>query len=68
MNRFEIIIASPPDRERLVAEIWHNNILVAEINQEAESLEIELYKNEKLIFNLNEFLLALEDAKKALLK
>ena len=39
----EIIIASAPDREKLVVEIWDDNKMIAEINQEAERLELEVY-------------------------
>ena len=37
MSKFKIEISSVPDRENLVSEIWHNEILVAEINQENEN-------------------------------
>ena len=63
MKGFEILITSPPDRKKLVAEIWHNDILVAEINQEKENLEIGFYLNEKIKFDLDEFLKAAENAK-----
>lgn len=66
MNNFRIEIASVPDRENLVAEIWYDQTLVAEINQEMEELEIELYLNNKKKFKLNEFLEMLEIAKKKL--
>ncbi len=68
MKEFEILITSPPDRENLVAEIWYNEILVAEINQETEKLEIEFYLNDKIIFELDEFLEALEKAKIKIIK
>lgn len=63
MKSFEILITSPFDREYLVAEIWSNSDLVAEINQETDELEIEFYTNEKITFNLNAFLEALQNAK-----
>ena len=34
MKNFEITIASVPDMDDLVAEIWFQNHLIAEINQE----------------------------------
>ena len=40
---FRMVIASPPDRERLVAEIWVGNEHLAEINQESEACIVELY-------------------------
>lgn len=64
MKEFEILITSPPDREKLVAEVWHNKILVAEINQETGRLEIEFYLNEKIAFELDDFLEALVIAKR----
>jgi hypothetical protein len=64
MKEFEILITSPPDRENLVAEIWHNEILVAEINQETDNLEIEFYLNEKIAFELDDFLITLKIAKR----
>lgn len=63
MNKFKIELSSVPDRENLVVEIWHNEILVAEINQEADNLEIEFYLNEKIKFDLDDFLKAVENAK-----
>jgi hypothetical protein len=38
-----ISIASPPDREKLVAEIFFDNEQFAELNQESETLNIEVY-------------------------
>ncbi|MGJ1409064.1 hypothetical protein ACR78Z_05265 [Sphingobacterium thalpophilum] len=63
MSQFKIQLSSVPDRENLVAEIWYREILVAEINQEAEKLDIEFYVNEKMKFDLDEFLKAVENAK-----
>lgn len=68
MNKFKIEIASVPDRENLVAEIWHDEILVAEINQESEKLEIEFYLNEKTAFELDDFLETLKIAKSKMTK
>jgi hypothetical protein len=68
MSKFKIEISSVPDRENLVAEIWHNELLIAEINQENEILEIELYQSEKITFGLEEFLAILNSAKKELIE
>jgi hypothetical protein len=38
-----ISIASPPDRERLVAEIFFGDVQWAELNQESDILELEFY-------------------------
>lgn len=68
MSKFKIEISSVPDRGNLVAEIWYNEILIAEINQETEKLEIEFYLNEKITFELAEFLESLEIAKRKIMK
>lgn len=64
MKAFEIIIASPPDREKLVAEIWRSSKMIAEINQENEKLELEIYleKEESLKLDYKVFLEVLKDA------
>ncbi|MGF1670153.1 MAG: hypothetical protein ACFCU6_06875 [Balneolaceae bacterium] len=68
MKNFEILITSPPDREKLVAEIWHKDMHVAEINQEDENLEIQIYVAEKILsLPFNDFFHALEVAKDKLL-
>ena len=66
MRKFEIEIVSVLDRNKLVAEIWYEKKLIAEINQETESLEIELYAQEKVSLNYDEFLKTLEVAKNRL--
>jgi len=66
MSGYKIEIASVPDRERLVAEIWYAEKLVAEINQEKGNLEIEFYEFGKISFGLEEFIKILETAKKEL--
>lgn len=67
MSKFNIEISSVPDRKNLVAEIWYNEILVAEINQEKEKPEIEFYLIEKIAFELDDFFEALEVAKRKIL-
>jgi hypothetical protein len=42
-GELRICISSPPDRERLVAEIFLGNVQWAELNQEREDLELEFY-------------------------
>lgn len=42
-NGWRVTIASPPDRENLVAEIFIGDIQWAEINQRGEVLEVEFY-------------------------
>jgi hypothetical protein len=65
-NKFNIEITSVPDREHLVAEIWFDKNLIAELNTENSEIEVEIYPTEKLSFNLNEFMQVLEDAKQRL--
>jgi hypothetical protein len=66
MKKFDIQIASVPGREKLVAEIWFDNVLLVEINQENENLEVQLYPFNGKIFNQEEFLRTIEIAKKKL--
>jgi hypothetical protein len=42
-DNHRICISSPPDREKLVAEIFFGDTQWAEINQERKALEIEFY-------------------------
>lgn len=68
MNKLNIEISSVPDRNKLVAEIWYGNNLIAEINQESDYLEIELYPLQKVTLDYQEFLKILEDAKNRLIQ
>ena len=42
-DKHRICISSPPDREKLVAEIFFGDTQWAEINQERDALEVEIY-------------------------
>lgn len=42
-DTFRICISSPPDRDKLVAEIFFGDVQWAEINQEEDTLQIEFY-------------------------
>lgn len=42
-DRYRICISSPPDREKLVAEVFFGDMQWAELNQEGETLEVEFY-------------------------
>ena len=66
MSTFKIEITSVPDRNKLVAEIWLDDSLIAEINQEKGEFEIELYSVQNKVFKFDEFLAALEAGKKKL--
>jgi hypothetical protein len=68
MKQFLIEIASVPDREYLVAEIWYNEQMIAEVNQEKGDLVVEFYMKEKISFNYDSFCEALQQAREKLLK
>jgi hypothetical protein len=66
---FRISISSPPDRERLVADIFVGNTQWAELNQEQGSLTLELYPRQDgkpWVFDYEEVLIALQAAKERL--
>lgn len=63
---FEVLIASYPDRENLVAEIWYDNLLIAIVNKESEHLEIEFYLREQIAFEFDALFEALKIAKEKL--
>lgn len=42
-EKYRICISSPPDREKLVAEIFFDAVQWAEINQESQALGVEFY-------------------------
>jgi hypothetical protein len=68
MTDYEILITSVPDREKLVAEIWLSDEMIAEINQDGESLEIEFYPNNKIgnKYALDKFISKIIEAKEKL--
>ena len=68
MKTLTIEIVSPPDKENLVAEIWQDDQMIAEINQEKETLELEIYINKtgKIKLEFNNIIDTLKKAKKIL--
>jgi len=71
MKGFEIIIASLPDREKVVAEIYYNNVQWLEISQETDKLLIQFYphpRQEYWEFQFDEAMATLQEAKKNLLE
>jgi hypothetical protein len=66
MNKIIVEITSVPDRENLVAEIWHQEYLIAEVSREKEDLKIEFYTIHGQKLPLDEFLEALILAKNRL--
>lgn len=64
-----ITIASPDDRKRLVAELWSQGEIWAEVNQEKDELAIEIYPSKSgrpWQFTLAELERILEEAKQTL--
>ena len=68
MSKFNIELSSVPDRENLVAEIWYEKKMVAEVNKETEKFVIEFYLDEKKSFMLDEFFEVLENTKRRILE
>ena len=71
MGKFEILIASLPNRERLVAEIYYDNMYWVQISQEEEELVVQFYSHptEKYwTFPFEEALKVLEQARNKLLE
>jgi hypothetical protein len=69
-RKMSVDLASPPDREKLVAQILYNNEQWAEFNQESDSLVLELYPRQDgkpWAFSFDEALSALQNAKKRLI-
>jgi hypothetical protein len=70
MGKFRILIASVPNREQLVAEIYYDNEYWAEISQEEDDLVVQFYSHptEKYwTFPFEEALKVLEQARNNLL-
>ncbi len=70
MKHYKIEIASVPDKENLVAEIWYGEKMIAELSQESRGvLDLDLYSNGDKTTSLdyNDFIEALEIAKNRLL-
>jgi hypothetical protein len=69
MNDIKLEIASPPDREKVVIQFMVGNEQVAELNQETESLQLELYARtdgQPWTIDYSGFIRALLDAKEKL--
>lgn len=67
-----IQIASVPDREKLVAELWYGNEQWGEVSQECGIMKLEIYpkisENSFSIwsFDLSEVVVKLQEAQKSL--
>lgn len=70
-DKWRISISSPPDRNKLVAEIFFKGQQYAELNQEKEEMEIHIYsKRDGLHWELpyNDLIAVLVKAKEMLEK
>ena len=70
MNDFYITVASLPDREHLVAEIFYKEFQWVEISQECEELIIQFYPHPRQSyweFSYEEAIKILEEAKNKLM-
>jgi hypothetical protein len=70
-DNFDITVASLPDREELVAEIYYNHDQWVEISQEHEQLIVQFYaplNTNCWEFSFDQALETLKQAKKKLLK
>lgn len=45
LSEFQIQVASAPDREKCVVEVWHGDNQVCEVNEEYGQPVVELYPN-----------------------
>jgi hypothetical protein len=68
-KEMRICIVSPPDREKLVAEIIFDNEQWAELDQEDGTLNLEIYPRQSKEYwklSFDELIAALNEAKKRL--
>lgn len=70
-DKWRITVASPPDREMHVVEIFFGDLQWAEINQEHSALEVEFYSRpdgRPWRFPLQDAIVVLREAKSKLTK
>ena len=68
-NKLRVEIASPPDRERVVAQVMIGNEQWAEVNQENERLELEVYQRQDgppFVVDFDDAMTALAEARQKL--
>lgn len=71
MDKFRITIASLPDRERLVAEVFYEGVQWVEISQESDEVVVQFYSHPRKKhweFTYDEAVQVLEKAKNKLLE
>jgi hypothetical protein len=61
-----VLIASVPDREHVVVEIWRANVQIAEVSRTSDGDRLEIYfldaEDGRLVLDLPEFMESLEQA------
>ena len=70
MTDISLDLASPPDREKMVVQLMAGNEQVAEVNQESESLQIEIYGRQDgnpWVLDFDDLMLAFRDARAKLI-
>ncbi|WP_455666291.1 hypothetical protein [Phocaeicola sp.] len=70
MSELSIQILSVPHREKLIAEIQYNHYVIAEINQDHECAEIEIFSYDDFPISLpvDNFIEVIKEAKAKLLE
>lgn len=69
MPSFEVLIASPPDRIGVVAELWYGDQLWAELRHEGPDFLLEVYPppgGETWLFDAEEAIGAIREARERL--
>lgn len=66
MSEFEILVTSHPHFEKLVAEIWFRQKLVAVVSKEGSVPELQVFQAVVGMIPFEEFMNALENANKLL--
>jgi hypothetical protein len=64
-----ILITSPPDRQKVVAELWVDDVQIAEVSNDYDELRVEFYSApvpNQLSLSFTELIEALEQAKRNL--
>lgn len=70
MKNLSVQILSVPHREKLIAEIQYDHYIIAEINQDSDELEIEMFAYDEIqfAFKLDDLIKIIIEAKRKLLE
>ena len=69
MTHIALDLATPPDREKAVIQLMVGSEQIAEINQESDTLTVEIYgrrDGQPWVIDFDELAVALENAKERL--